>query len=451
MKIDVFHELPCLTKYTLLDGLGVQKKWFKNTDKRYLSSYLQKFLDINRDAFDFLEIRREIVGTDQNSCLLFETSEFIGTIPLISPENGKPIGDFVVTPRFDLGDRYEQYSEILYLLGFNIEPDFFDGTPLTSGKNFRPPFYLEAIKFLNTLEEVTKHNWRKFNSEGKFLSSPTGQVDWDKYAQMSYKIERRLEFPTHKNLLNEFHNEYSQLRFVFDLCKNELLSSNTPLRIKLIFSQLISHLEEKLYFHQPEFTSRIQIHSFDFPYIQNCKEQANIIIDRNFHQSTGWRVNFSLVFEKFIQHIFRLVAAESIGQLISNTKFRSRNSPNYTWNLAHLEPDAILKIGEKMIFIDAKYKSHLLNKYAQYDSSLKDDHRYDLHQIIAYSSFTNSDVKYCFLCYPSFAVETSSIEYVNPYNNNLIRVYFFGVPTDIDAIPEAKYQILNVLNSISQN
>ncbi|HET9137145.1 MAG TPA: hypothetical protein VFO76_10940 [Candidatus Kapabacteria bacterium] len=450
MHYDLFCEMPCLAKSPILGGLNLQKKWFKNTDKRYLSSYLQRFLDINRDAFDFLGIKREIFGADQSSFLEFTSNNFIGTIPLISPENGKPIGDFAVTPRFGIGNRYEQYSEILYLLDSNISLDFFDGTPLTSERNFRPPFYLEAIKFLGTLETLTNHSWRKFNNEGKFLSTPTGQVDWDRYAQSSYKVENRLEFPVHKNLLSESHIEYSQIRFVFDICKTELLSSNTPFRLKNKFSPLISSLEEKLYFHQPKQSTEIPIHSFDFPYVKDCKVSANTILNSKFLQSIGWRVDFSVVFEKFIQHIFHLAAKESLGHLTPNPKFQARYSPKFAWNLDHLEPDAILKVGEKLIFIDAKYKSHLLNKYAGDSLSLKDDHRSDLHQVIAYSAFSENDTKYGFLCYPSFEVEASSIDYVNPYNNNVITIFIFGVPVEVDAIPAAKKEILNILSYINR-
>ena len=57
--------------------------------------------------------------------------------------------------------------------------------------------------------------------------------------------------------------------------------------------------------------------------------------------STAWRVDFSDVFEKFVQHIFKEVAKETGGKLFANFKFHSRTSKHYSWELKHIEPDAI--------------------------------------------------------------------------------------------------------------
>jgi 5-methylcytosine-specific restriction endonuclease McrBC regulatory subunit McrC len=68
-----------------------------------------------------------------------------------------------------------------------------------------------------------------------------------------------------------------------------------------------------------------------------------------------------------------------------------------------------------MVFIDAKYKSNLYNKFDQ-SELLKEGHRHDLHQIMAYSSFSKTNFKYGFLCYPSDKIEIKSIQYKNSIN-----------------------------------
>ncbi len=152
-----------------------------------------------------------IIGSDQSTALTFRSSGFIGSIPLRAPDTGKQIGDFVVMHRFTGCNRFEDYIEILNLLVTEISPEVIDSLPLVSGKNFRPPLYLEAVKFIAALEKLTMKPWRKFENIEKLSSEPSGQINWTKYINNEYKVENRLKFPTRKNVLNEFHTEYLKL------------------------------------------------------------------------------------------------------------------------------------------------------------------------------------------------------------------------------------------------
>lgn len=448
--LDVFCEIPCLTEQSKqLKGIVLQKKWFKSADKRFIGQYLQKFIDYNSIYFKFLGVQPYIIGSDQNTALAFRTSGFIGSVPLRAPDTGKQIGDFVVIPRFTGRDRFEDYIEILNLLGTEISPKVIDSLPLASGRNFRPPLYLEAVKFISALEELVKRSWRKFDNKEKILNQPTGQINWSKYINNEYKVENRLKFPARTNILNEFHREYAEIRYVYDICKRELLSVNTPLRIKNNIRNKISFLEEKLYHHQPKVTNKIVIKITDNPIVKRCKEQGNKILDFNLLDSTAWRVDFSDVFEKFIQHIFKKVAKETGGRLYYNFKFRSQTSKRYSWELKHIEPDAIYQKGETLVLIDAKYKSNLYNKF-DLSEVLKEDHRHDLHQIMAYSSFSRTNSKFGFLCYPSDQVEVKSIQYKNEINELTNTILILGVPLKKDSINETKQLLINELNIIEK-
>lgn len=446
--LDIFCEIPCLTeKSILLSGFALQKKWFTKADKRYLGQCLQKFIDYNSNNFIFLGVQPFIIGTDQNTSLAFRTSEFIGTIPLRASDTGKQIGDFVVMPRFTGRDRFEDYIEILNLLGTEISPQVIDSLPLASGKNYRPPLYLEALKFIDSLEELIKTSWRKFDNIKKITSQPTGQVNWNKYINEESKIENRLKFPIRKNILSEFHKEYSEIRYVFDLCKLELLSSNTPQRIKSSIRTKLAFIDKKLYLHKPISTNNIVIKSADTLKVKNCKNQANRILNFNFTDSTAWRVDFSDVFEKFVQYIFKEISKETGGHLFSNYKFHSKTSNRYSWELKHIEPDSIYQKDKLIIFIDAKYKSNLYNKFDK-SENLKDEHRHDLHQIMAYSSFSKTDIKYGFLCYPSDKVEIKKISYKNNINQSTNNIFIFGIPLKKEHIFDVKKILISELNKI---
>ncbi|MNQ52611.1 hypothetical protein D3C85_666350 [compost metagenome] len=449
--LDVFCEIPCLTeKSIILGGIALQKKWFKSADKRIIGQYLQKFINYNSDSFNFLGVQPFIVGTDQNTSLSFRTSQFIGTIPLRASDTGKQIGDFVVMPRFTGHDRFEDYIEILNLLENEISPQVIDSLPLASGKNFRPPLYLEAAKFIDSLEILIKTPWKKFDNIENISSQPTGQVNWNKYVNKEYKIENRLKFPIRKNILSEFHKEYSEIRYVFDLCKLELLSPNTPQRIRNLVRTRLSIIDEKLYQHKPISTNNIIAKSSDNFNVKNCKERANRILNFNFTDSTAWRVDFSDVFEKFVQYIFKEISKETGAHLFSNYKFHSKTSNRYSWELNHIEPDSIYQKESYIVYIDAKYKSNLYNKFDKSDN-LKEIHRHDLHQIMAYSSFSKTDTKYGFLCYPSDKVEIKKISYKNNINQSTNNIFICGIPLKKGAILDAKKIIMSELHKIDES
>ena len=448
--LDVFCEIPSLTEQSKqLSGVALQKKWFKSADKRIIGQYLQKFIDYNSEQFRFLGVQPYIVGTDQNTALTFRSSSFIGSIPLRASDTGKQIGDFVVMPRYTGTDRFEDYIEILNLLETEISPEVIDSLPLASGKNFRPPLYLEAVKFIASLEKLTMEAWRKFDNVEKISSQPTGQINWTKYINNEYKVEKRLKYPAKTNILSEFHIEYAEIRYVFDICKSELLSANTPQRIKNTLRNKLSFLEERLYHHKPKVINRIPIKYSDSPTVKTCKVQANKILNFNHVDSTAWRVDFSDVFEKFVQYIFGEAAKESGGRLYSNFKFHSRSSNHYSWELKHIEPDAIFQKGNVLVFIDAKYKSNLYNKFDR-SEFLKEDHRHDLHQIMAYSSFSNSDIKFGFLCYPSYQIELKSIQYKNEINEATNTILILGIPLKKGSINETKRLLISELNEIER-
>lgn len=447
-SLDVFCEIPCLTEQSkLLGGIALQKKWFKSADKRVIGQYLQKFIEFNSSHFNFLGVQPFIVGSDQNTSLAFRTSGFIGSIPLRASDTGKQIGDFVVMPRFTGRDRFEDYIEILNLLGTEISPEVIDSLPLASGKNFRPPLYLEAVKFIASLEKLSMKPWRKFDNIEKASNQPSGQINWTKYINNEYKVENRLKFPIRTNVLSEFHSEYSEIRYVFDISKNELLSSNTPQRIKNSLRNKLNFLEERLYHHKPKTTNKIILRYADSPTVKACKVQANRILNFKLVDSTAWRVDFSDVFEKFIQHIFKEAAKETGGRLYQNFKFHSRTSKHYSWELKHIEPDAIYQKEEVLVFVDAKYKSNLYNKFDQ-SETIKEEHRHDLHQIMAYSSFSKTDFKFGFLCYPSNQIEIKSIQYKNGINETTNTILILGVPLKKDSILETKKTLIKELTSI---
>ncbi len=446
-SVNIFCEIPCLTESsTPLSAAYLHKKWFKNGDRRILAQYLQKFIYYNQNCFNFLNITPTLEGSDQNIRISFKTSQYIGAIPLKSSVSGKQIGDLIIKPRFYSDNNY---IELLDYLGNDINPEYFDGLPLVSGRNFRPPLYLEAIKFIRSLEILVKQKWVKFANFEKNLTYPSGVVNWNKYAINSYDPKFTTIFPTKLNILNESHYEYEQLKYVYEKCKEEIKSINTPERIKLTIKEVLINLDAKMYRLNSKFVNKFTIRNADIPIVKKTKEIGNSFLASNISNSLGWRLDFSVIFERYIQKIFLDVGKKTGFISYPNIRFSGNGSSNLEWTIRYLEPDLVLKKNDFSIYIDAKYKSHLLNKQSK-SLYLHEDHRNDLHQLFSYCSFDKNIKKTGILCYPSNSLECFKRTYSNNIDNNTNTVLLIGIPLNIESLSSIHQFLSKILVGLYQ-
>lgn len=448
---NIFFEISCLTeKSQPISGLFLAKKWFKNADRRYLAENLQKFIDYNRNNFDFLEVTPIIEGSGKSVSLSFRSDCFIGAIPLRSPDTGKQIGDFVVKPRYTSAtDQFSEYVELVNLLNSEMLPEFKHSIPLLSQNNMRPPLYLEAIKFVNLFEKAIKTKWNKFQKIKRIYKYPKSQVDWKKYVEKEFDPEKRLLFPCNDNILSKFHSEFFELKYVYSIVRGEITSFKTPLNIKYQYREVLTYLDNSLYYFPEKQTNDLKIHLSDPILIKRLKEQGNKILKKNFEETTSWRIDFSLLFEKYVQFIFNQISLEIGATQLNNYKIRRSSHFSPFWSLNYLEPDIMLMKNNLDIVIDAKYKSHLFNLKSATEE-LKEEHRKDIHQLLAYTAFTKNKNKVGILCYPYSEQYISELNYIFPFSNTKSKIVLLGIPLNKSKLSDLKKLILISLSEIER-
>lgn len=446
--MDLFYAMDCLTEHSaLLKGIDVQKRHLKAADKRIIAQYLQKFVQYNQKALDFLGVQAWVTGTDLNAALQFSASSYIGCVPLRASDTGKQIGDFVVKPRYINQQQYDEFLEILHLLGHDISPEFLDGLTLSSGHTLRPPQFLEAIKFIDLLHRLSGDVWQKFAVIQREQSTPSGKVNWDKYAKQSAHPEKALMFPQRNNSLTENHAEYAKLHYVFDLCRSLLTQAHLPNALKRPTQQKVDFLTQRLAPIAMQTTRSITIKNSDKPLLQACKKQANIILQNQAFECLGWRLDVAEIFERYVQYVFTELANITGARLHKNVKIPGQFKKQSAWELKYLEPDAIYQKEHLMVVIDAKYKSHFYH-LAHDSEALKEEHRRDLHQILAYSAFNHSPHKSAILCYPAQYFQHKTMLYTNPANNCSNKVIMLGLPMSITLYKNAKQAMIELLQQL---
>jgi McrBC 5-methylcytosine restriction system component len=128
--------------------------------------------------------------------------------------------------------------------------------------------------------------------------------------------------------------------------------------------------------------------------------------------SQAWRIckgfHGSEFFEAWVEAILARVARHSGGQLRIGRKRETLSpilwSPPYVGSQKYLLPDLVLEREDETVIIDAKFKDHWeelqRGRWGQLDEVLREHHRADLLQVLAYSTvWTSQTISSC-LVYP---------------------------------------------------
>lgn len=382
---------------------------------------LALFLLYNKSGFDFLSIDIRI-SEDCVPAIIFIPAEKVGCAPLISPISGKVCASIVVT-----GNMNEDISEVLPLIEGNIDITFSDKLVLPYKASIKPPLYFECAKYIDQYIKARRLHWQKFISEERFEKDPSSSTLWAKYAASSYDPYKALIFPNKKNLLSENHTEWRELNYVLKLSLDEMSSSNTPRVSKSTYKDKVEDLRRKADFRNIIKPTELRNRAADPLEIKELKQIGNRILSSIASEYRAWHVDFSNLFERYVQYVFSLLAKQIGARVLCNNKFAIFGSRR-EWGLAYLEPDIIITKGDNAIMADAKYKMHLYNSQSEKVNVLKESFRHDLHQILAYSSFEKAQNKMAMLVYPCNSYKCIHQKISAPILSASNDVYLIGVP-----------------------
>lgn len=437
----LFFQMPCLSESHEIRSQEIYERLFdKSVDKRYLESAVQKFLLLNKKMFSFAGIALETNGTGKDLSIKFKTSGYVGAIPVKMPYDGIAHKDFQILPRFDNSNNvFSDLALLLSELAYSITPEYADGEALSLPLQLRPPMYYEAAKYIDLFEIAQKQKWLKFEVVKRTHSYPKSNTDWAKYAKTSSDPNKTLNYPSSDSILSVNHSEWRELIYVFNIAKSIILQQNVPESLRYKYRDRITALQKKNSSIKPTMTDVISVHASDPQAIKNVKHQANKLLQEGTTSCVAWRIDMAELFERYVQHILSLSLSGFGGIVISNNKIKGKGQIAQ-WGLRYLEPDVTIRIGSKIYMADAKYKAHY---YALGNNSetLKETHRSDLHQLLAYCSFSPDKNKTGILFYPSFNASCRVITYTEPLGGINNAVYLFGIPFGINVITESVNKI----------
>lgn len=416
---------------------------FLSGDKRKAERDIQKLISINQSAFDFLGI--EARGIYDTNGLIYNlhltSSKYAGIVPLRSADNGLIVGYLMVNGRY--GEDFEGLLPIIDSDHFS--PEFEVNLPLAREMSIHAPKYIECAKYIDTFIQAERVKWRKFSRRNEVQNLPAN-TDWEKYSLNAHDPRKALKYPNDLNNLTTEHPEWKQLQYVLSIAIKEILYPNTPLSFRNQYRRKINRLNQRYDFQEAIETNQMNIHASDPVIIKDLKTIGNHILNVSSETKYAWRIDYSIFFERYVQHIFSEVANTSGAKLLQNPTYPVFGHKP-AWALTRLEPDLVMLKNDEQVIIDAKYKSHMYN-YESNSENLKTTFRDDFHQVLAYTSFQEKNKKVAFLIYPYSSFKNYKTITESRISNTQTIVHLLGVPISRESLLETVQELKKISEKI---
>lgn len=425
------------TTHWSCDDLKQSWKW----RDRSMESVMQRFIDLNQKNLSYLGIVAGIETIKGKPTIKLTTSKYIGAVPIISPMNGKAVGDLNVIGRFG-----ENAAEMISLLDSSIKPEYSNEFHLVQDSQMTPPIFIECCKFIDTYHEAERLKWQKFTNVTKIEHQPSSSTLWKDYAQRN--AVNPLEFSIFKNkcnILTTNHPEWAQLNYVLKIAIRELESTRAPIRTRSIYAGRIDQLKIRLRDRMVQPTEMINKRMSDPLVIKNLKDLAAIILNNRSNEKLAWRMDYAEFFERYVQYLVGDIAKKKGAREINNPHYGISVNRRPLWSLHYLEPDLVLQKNDEQVIIDAKYKSHIFN-WDDNSEELKDTFRHDFHQILAYCAMNSMPTKLGMLVYPFSDFACHKMKVNSPITHSEAFVYLVGIPIEKKRIEEVKEKLNNIIS-----
>lgn len=337
-------------------------------------------------------------GTDVY--LTFTTDVHVGAVPLLSPTTGRPEIGFVVRPRFE----WPGIGAMLAEMGWRVVPQPLK-LPLLPGSERRIPPWVLATIVISRIQALLAQLERRFELVDETLPAPRGTVDWARYAGSNLPRAKVLDIPSRFPDLRDDRELRAAIHFTL---RKQLASLEGQRAAGPVVAQLIvlcQLLLEKVRDVHPRQPAGITVQNW-------LRAPLRTEVFRHGLQAIEWTVDdrglagladlrglpWLLSMDEFFEAWVETVAAK-LAQTMGGTLAVGRRretivplswAPPYRGSQRYLLPDLVLETEDTIVIFDAKYKRHWeelhFADWADVDAELRERHRTDLLQVLAYST-----------------------------------------------------------------
>lgn len=395
----------------VIDWLGGEGKDPALTAERRAESLITE----NRGVLREFRIDAKVARRSQQPGLVLHTSTRIGALPLLSPVTGRVDFGLVIEPRF----QWSSVGEMLAGMGFRIVPDLLPLPEPPQSERRVPPWVLSSI-VLERMERLLQSMQRRFVVVTENSVAPRGAVMWDTYATSRFPRGRALDVPCRFPDLREHEELRSAMTWVLHRHRSALQGQRAA---GIVVSQLLLKCDELLTHLRgavprmptAQLRGTLQRQSVStrvfregLQAIEWTAEERGLAGLSDL-AGLSWRLDMEVFFEAWVESIAdraaRRVGARLMSGRRNQTKVPLDWAPPSLGSQHSLVPDIVLHREDVVLVIDAKYKRHAgdIERFGWHgvDTTIREQHREDILQALAYSTLFDAPRVVACLAYPA--------------------------------------------------
>ena len=437
----------------------------KNTVKARL---FQQFININKPLLNMFDLSAYPIFDGDNFDVKIESKSKIGALPLISPITYKPDYSLIISPRFG----WDGIGPILSNTGWRITPDILGLPQLKVSEKSIPPWVLSSI-VLRRIEALIKKIDRRFEFVEEDRQVPRGQIKWDQYATKKIQTAGFLNFPCRYPDLENNRDLKSIIHFTLDKQLQSLSTQREHGYYVLQLMDFCQHLIQSVKLNAPVRPSQRALNAFQRilfsgeTYIKGLDAIDWTVNEKGLAgigdmKGIPWQMSMETLFEAYIEACLSKLIKEVGGTLKTGRKRETITAvswePGFTGSQRFLLPDMVIERDGQHIIVDAKYKDHWedlnIEGWHNLEQEIRERHRVDLFQILAYASMADHRNITCCLVYPCKAETFNSLSKRNrvthkaslAMNDRVISLRLTALPLNLslsDAAATLRSAIVN--------
>lgn len=379
-----------------------------------LGRLADQFAEQNRARLQLLDADVRVTYDGSSVELGVTTRGRIGAISLVSPTSARSEFGLIVKPRFG----WPGIGPILGASGWRVAPSLLNSPSLPRSERRIPPWVLAAIVIFR-MRALVQNLDRRFEMISGELSAPRGSIAWEDYARRKISHGRMLEVPCRFPDLRDDKELKGAIRFTLQKQLGSLYEQRTAgsfvLDLIVLCQQLLSRVQDARALPPRASTValwmrgslRTEIFRRGIEAIEWTVEERGLAGLSDL-QGLPWMMSMDSFFEAWAETIMARVARNGGGVLKTG---RRRETivplgwdPPYLGSQKSLIPDIVLEREDLTVIVDAKYKDHWEemqdHRWTNLDEELRERHRADLLQVLAYSTIARTPRVLVCLAYP---------------------------------------------------
>jgi McrBC 5-methylcytosine restriction system component len=373
----------------------------------------RQFIDRNRGLLANLDVVIEPHFDGTAVELSIRTGTRVGAIPLLSPTTGKPDYGIIIEPRF----LWPGLGAMLGVMGWRIVPAPLRLPMLPRSEREIPPWVLSAIVLVR-LQALLDRLQRRFEIVEEVRPAPRGCVDWAAYAT---RVSRGsfLHVPCSFADLRDDRDLRAAIAFTLGKQIQSLQGQRIAGVFVLGLLALAQSLMERVRDTPPRPPTpgrleawlrgplKAEVFRDGLQAIEWTADERGLA---GLSDLAGlpWVMPMDAFFEAWMERLLESVARKIGGSLRSGRRRQTiaplNWEPPYLGSQRFLLPDLILERGDTTIIVDAKYKEHWeemgKQSWGQLDAVVRERHRADLLQVLAYANLAATERVIVCLAYP---------------------------------------------------